>query len=517
MSFFEPDGFDPARFRSAPGITVRERSRMIVLGAVLLAVLGAGVAAWVASSRDGGGGAAPATPAAPAEALGPPGIPTPGAGPGGLQVVPLFPEEQAEVAQERLVELLASAGPVADGVAADDGAPFEALLEAVTQDHRLLNLSGEGFAVDPDLGPFLADPASHRGHLVRMSGELLSLERLPYAGPNPLVRELRRGVIRTASGALAGFTHGVASPHEPVAVEAGGGWVRVRGAFYKTWPVVEPSAPPEPVAAPHLVLTAAPVRDYPPVAHRDIDPAWIGQVLDAEPAEMVVRDEPPFFHLLNMLRTLGPQGFEEWCRTHPSRPGKPGWPPENFTNRARELLSDSSIHRFRPVSIQGYLRQPKFVYDLRPNPGNVEGLWLGFVVADDLVPVWVYRDRPFVAEGFREGTLVRVEGIYYKQVAYEPRGGGEMRRGPVVLASRLVALPRPGLRVDSNLLLVGAGSLGLLAAFMAIAILRARREDRESDTMWRARVAKRRVSRAKTAPGGAADDAPGEAAGGPPA
>jgi hypothetical protein len=488
-----------------PGVTAQERGKIVFLGVALLAVLGGLVAAAV-GARDGASETPPpAAPRAPEDGpLGPPGVPV-GPGEGEMQIVPLFPDEMAEVVQERLRERMATAGAVADGIAAEDGVAYEALLEAVTTDHRVLNLTGEGFAVDPDPATLLDQPERHRGDLVRYSGELLALERLPYSGPNPLVKEVRRGVLRTAAGRLVGFSHGVASPHEPVAVEAGDGWVRVRGAFYKQWPVADGAPGAAPVPAPHLLLTAAPVRDYPPVALREVDPRWAGDVKDSTGAEMVVRDEPPFFLLLNMLRTLGEKGFEEWVRAQPAAPGKEPWPPEDFTNRSHEFLKAPALHRFRPVTIKGYLKQPKFVYDMRPNQGNCEKLWLGFVVADDLVPVWVYRERSFLGDGMKEGSYVHVEGIFYKQVAYDPRGGGGMKRGPVVLASSVRPLPVRKLSVSSEVLYAGVAALAIMLALLGAVVVRARRDERSSAAMWRERVSKRQKQRQKASAG---DDAP---------
>lgn len=470
--------------RPPSGVSPEERGKVVLLGAAFLFCLGL-IAFLFVYSR---GKSAP--PEAPS--------PGPGPAPGAVEIetVPLFPEEDAEEIARVLLEDLSKMPPPAEGVAASDPEPFDYLVDQATLNARVLNLDPEGYDRDPPVERILEDPGAHRGRFVSAAGELLALDRVPYEGKVRQVQEVRRGLLRDAKGRLWTFSWPVANALEPDPVPPGAGWARVFGLLYKTWPAADPKEPARTVPTLHLVLSRRPQRDFPPVTVRDLDPAWLEQVRDATPAEMLRRDEEPLFHLLNLVKNLGPGGFEGWLRARQEAdPGLRLWPPEDFSGRTKELLEHPDLHRFRPVSYTGFLVKPMELAksEIPPNPGNVERVWFGVLVSHDFVPgVWIYSPRSLVDEGLGKRDHVRVEGLFYKRVAYEPAGGGPLSRAAVIVAARVVPVPIAPGGVAMEVLLVIAGVMVVLAGWLAFVILRYRREDRDTEARRRERLARRR-------------------------
>ena len=483
----------PTGVRSSPGVTPAERGRIVFLAVAGLVVLALGVSVYAylgtrPSAEPPGpapGGAPPAAPGAPVPPVAvPPEVE--------FKAEPLFPEEEASEVEDKVRTKLASIPGLVEGTAAEDPEPFEYLLGEVTKDFRVLNLQPDAFPEAPPVARVMEDPGAFRGRLFRVTGALVSLEKLPYAGPNELVKELRRGLVRTASGDLWTFTRAAASAHDPEEVIPGEGWVRVQGVFYKGWPVADPADPEKSVPSLHLVLQRAPRRDYPPVTVRDIEPAWLEQVKDGTPSEMRVRDEAPFYYLLNLVTALGPDGFEKWVRARKVPTGRP-WPPEDFSGRAQELLRAPALHRFQPISCTGYLKRPSWVYDLPPNPGNVKGLWVAFLIDDNFLPVWVYSTKPFDALGFKDGDRVRIEGLFVKRVAYEARAAGEYLQAPVIVAARVTANPAKPLSVEPRLLFVIVGVMSVLAILLVVALVQGRREEKSLERQRHEKLVAKRL------------------------
>lgn len=468
------------------GATPQEKGKLVLIGVAFLLVTGlmVGMVVLAGSSPEPAGGAPPpgGVDAAPTEIE--------------FRPVSLFPEEEAEEVEKGLRERMASFAGIVDGVPAEDPAPYAYLLDQVTANARVLNLQREGFDREADPAALLADPAAHRGKLLSVSGEILRLERLPWSGASTLVREIRRGVLRDGAGRLHSFSWPVANPLEPDPVAPGDGWAEIRGIYYKPWPVAVDGA--DPVPTPHLVLQRRPARDYPPVAIRDLDASWMEQVRDGTPAEMAVRDADPLFYLVNMARTLGPEGFEAWARERQAEaPGLRVYPPEDLTGRYAELLDRPEVWRFRTVSYTGFLVRPSEIMEVRPNPGNVERLWIGFLVDQDFAPaVWVYSHRSFLDMGLRNDDRVKVEGIFLKRVAYEPAGGPPMKRAGVIVAMRITPAPAGKASIALHVLLGIVAIMLLLAGGLAWAILQGRREDEAAARRRQETIARKRAARA---------------------
>jgi hypothetical protein len=487
---------DPARRPASPalpGISPKEKLTVFVMAASLLAVSGWLAYQWATSSP------AATTP----DGKAPRPLVTDGTGPGGAPApdiefapAPLFPEEEAREVELGLQEKLRHFRGISDGVLEFDEEPYRMLLEETVGNFRVVNLRPQGFEPMGPLLPYQEKPSEHRGRLLTVSGDLVSLDRIPMENTEGLVKEVRRGVIRTTAGEWVTFSWAVTNPLIPDEVRPGDGWARLQGVFLKGWntPVGESAAP---VFTAHLVLTSPPEKDYPPVTVTDIDSAWFGQVKDTTPAEAMVRDYPPFFLLLNMVERFGTDGFERWAKERQAtNPALPVWPPEDFTDRSRELMQNSVHQRFRTVSYTGYLKQPRWVYDLKPNPGNVKNLWLAFVVSSDFVPVWVYSPKSFVDLGFKDGERVHLQGFFLQRVTYLPRGGREMLQAPVLVMARLQHAPMSDSSVGWDIVYVVGGIALILAIALCAVLLQGRREDAVSVAR---RVAKAKERRERAA------------------
>jgi hypothetical protein len=474
----------PKRPRTTTGLAPEDRGRLILLGVGLLFCLAvaAGLYSYIRATS------------AP-----PPTAPPPGAGPGtgegpilDISPAPLFPEDEAEEIQKILLERMTTLAAVTDGVAAVDPEPYEFLVDQATLNARVMNLLPEGFDRRPDVARILADPGSHRARLFRVSGELLSLQRLPYEGKGRQVLEVRRGVLRDGMGRLFSFTWPVGNSLEPDAVEPGKGWVRVRGLFYKVWPVADPAAPGKEVPSLHLVLQRAPERDYPAVQVTDIDPAWMEEVHDGEPSEMLHFYDPPFYLILNMVAAQGPEGFEAWLKAkQEAAKGLRIWPPEDFTGRYKDFFARPEAYRFRPVRYTGFLVRPT-IETPPPNPGGLDRIYVGFLVDMDFAPaVWVFSPRSLVDQGFKVNDRIRVDGLFFKRVAYEPRGGGPLNQAAILIAGKVVAAPLER-TVDKTLLALAVAFSVLVAGGLAFSLLRTRKEDRLAEERRKERLAKKR-------------------------
>ncbi len=484
-----------------PTVSRREQFRLVALALVALAITLSLAWTW---GRGRAPAPAPATPATGVPGDG--GAPIPGS-PVDVTPVPLFPEEEAREVEAALMERLRTFHGIRDGEVADDPESWRFLVEEVTRNYRVINLRPEGFDAPGDLSALLADPAPARGRLLEVQGELVALDRGPGPEGDTLVREVRRGVLKDAAGNWYSFSRPVVNPLEPDAVDRAGAWLRIRGILYRSVPVPDPAAPTTLRPTLHLVLTESPLADYPPVTVREIAPEWYAAVRDATPAEAAVRDEPPFYLLLNLLANLGPEGFEAWGRAQQARvPDARWWPPEDFTSRAGDLMRASATQRFRPVAYTGVLKRPQWLYDLRPNPGNVERLWVGFLVSDDFLPVWVYSTRSFVDMGFKDGDRVRMDGLYYKRTVFLPKSGKETLQAPVLLLARMRAAPLPDTLVSRDVFLVMAAVTALMAFALVVTIVQGRRETRAEETRRRDK-ARRKREKAAAAGAAAATDA----------
>ncbi len=501
----------PRRPRTSPGVTPEERGKFVLLGVLFLACLGLlAFFSTMLSTRA----PAPAPEATVEKAL-PPGPSVE------FQAVPLFPEEEAEEIGKSLLEEFGRLPPVADGVAAADPEPFDFLLDKAVLDSRVLNLDTEGFDRQPDVEKVLADPGAHRGRFLCVSGAMLSLERVPYDGKVRQVQEIRRGTLRDGKGRLWTFSWPVASALEPDPVRPGEGWVRVHGLFFKTWPAADPADPGKTVPTFHLVLQRRPQKDYPEVVNRDIDPAWMEQVHDATTAEMLVRDEDPLFHFLNLMKNLGTGGFEGWLKAkQEADPGLKLWPPEDFTGRYRELLDRPDLHRFKPVRYTGLLAKPMEIArgTIRPNPGNIDRVYFGVVVEMDWAPaIWIYSPRSLADQGFKSNDRIRVDGIFLKRVAYEREGDRKLNQAAVIVAGKVYPAPVPEFGVGRDLLLVVFGLMVILLGGLAYFLAHGRKEEREAADRRKERLGRKRVEAGGAAAGpGAEPPAGGQAgAGGP--
>ncbi|HEU4394484.1 MAG TPA: hypothetical protein VFS92_02900 [Planctomycetota bacterium] len=473
-----------------------DRGRMVVLGVALLFVVGVLVGAF--SVLRGAGGAR-----APSAGVTPPGTPPAGTPlPIEVTAVPLFPEEEGLEIGKAIREKLAGFS-ILDGIAAPDAGPYETLLRSATLDARVLNLQPDGYERDPARARMEEDPASFRGDPISAAGELLSLERIPWEGREDPFREIRRGTLRDGKGRLYTFSWPVASPAEEDPVQPGG-WVRVLGLLYKTWPVEDAAKPGAKETSLHLVLPRRPQRAYPPLVVKDVDPTWMGQIRDSTPAEMTNFDEDPLFYLLNMTRNLGGAGWEGWLKAkqEAAPEGTRIWPPEDFTGRFRELLDRPDEHRLRPIRYTAFLAKPLEVPPewVRPNPGNVERLWIGYLVDRDFVPaVWAVAPRSFVDQGLKVDDYISVEGFFYKRVAYQPRGSENfpdieprMMQAAVIVAGRITKLDLPEQSISSDVLMVILGLSVLLAVGLLWAVFQGGREEARSLERRKEKSAKRR-------------------------
>ena len=477
--------------RTSTGMTPEERGKFVLLGIGLLFCLGA-IAAFYAYARSGG-----AVPKEPA------GGPEPPPGPiVEFKAEPLFPEEEAPELEKILLERMQEHPGTTHGVPATDAGPFDFLVDQATLNARVLNLLPEAFDRDPDVAKILEDPGARQGKLIAVSGEILRLQRVPWEGKGRQVQEVRRGLLRDAKGRLFTFSWPVGNALEPDAVAPGDGWVKVQGLFYKVWPEEDPAAPGKTVPTLHLVLQRPPVRDYPVLEVRDIDPALMEQVHDGDATDMLTTDPDPFYYLLNFVRTLGPEGIEDWLKARQAAsPGLRLHPPEDFAGRYRELLGKPDLYRFRPVRYTGFLLRPT-VETVRPNPGNMEKVWAGFIVDADFAPsVWVFSPRSLVGQGFRHEDRVRVDGFFYKRRAYQPRGGGPLKQAAVIIASRIVPAPLPESAFGRGLILAVAGLMAILVGGLVLLIAAGRKEDRIA--VERRREMHERRRRAGAAEGGA--------------
>jgi hypothetical protein len=500
---------------AAAGTSPEDRGKIILMGVGLLFCI-ALMTGLYAYTRSGRGTAAP-TPAPADPTLVDPTLVKPTELE--IGVVPLFPEEQAEEIEKDLLDRFGKLGRILDGVPAPDGEPFDFLVDMATHDARILNLLPEGFDRNPDTARMVHDPGAHRGKLLAVSGELLSLERRPWDGKVPQVEEIRRGVLRDAKGRLFSFSWPVANHLEPDAVEAGKGWVGVRGLFYKMWPVPDPADPGKTAPSFHLVLQAPPVLSYPDLVVKDIDPAWMNKVHDSGVQEMMKYDDEPLYYLLNLLGHLGPEGFEGWLKAkQEAAPGAKIHPPEDFTGRYRELLANPDLLRFRPVRYTGFLLRPtQLEREIPPNPGNVGRMWVGYLVDVDFAPaVWVYSPRSFTEQGFKSEDRIRVDGIYMKRVAYQAAGKGPLKQAALIVAGKMVPAPT-GKVFAQDLLLVVVALMVVVAGGLGFMLFRSRKEERLEAERRKSRLLKRQAAAAAAAPGAAPppvpDGSPGTPAG----
>jgi len=497
-SLSPPDDPSPRGLRPGDGVSKSERGKIVLLGVALLFVAAVLVTATSALRVPGTPppGADAATPEPPGSGTTMPPIE--------VAAVPLFPEEEGLEIGKSIRERLGEAS-ILDDVPAPDAGPYETLLRAATLDARVLNLQPEGYEPDPPYARMVEDPAAFRGDPISASGELLSLERVPLGGKDDPFVEVRRGTLRDAAGRLFTWSWPVASAAEEDPVVPGGGWVRVFGLLYKRWPVEDPAKPGARDPSLHLVLPRRPQRAYPPLVVRDVDPAWMGMVRDGTAAEMTNFDEDPLFYLLNLVKNLGPDGWEGWLKAkQESAPGARLWPPEDFTGRFRELLDNPDAHRLRPVKYTAFLAKPVEVPPewVRPNPGGVDRFWIGYLVDRDFVPaVWAVAPRSLAAAELKSNDLVTVEGFFLKRVAYVPRGteadrGREARmmQAAVVVAGRITRRELPSRSVGTDVLIVIGGLSVLVAVALGWAILQAGREDARQAQRKREKALRRRAA-----------------------
>ena len=500
-----PESSSPGGRPRNAGVSKTERGRMIMLGVAMLFVAGVLVGSF-SVLRGSGGKTAPSADGTLPDALPPGTLP-----PIEVTAVPLFPEEEGLEIGKAIREKLAGFS-ILDGIAAPDAGPYETLLRAASLDARVLNLQPEGYERDPARARMEEDPASFRGDPICAEGELLSLERVPWEGKEDPFREIRRGTLRDAKGRLFTFSWPVASPAEEDPVPAGGGWVRVLGLLYKTWPVEDAAKPGAKETSLHLVLPRRPQRAFPPLAVRDIDPTWMGMIRDSTPAEMTNFDEDPLFYLLNFAKTVGPNGWEGWLKAkqEASPPGTKIWPPEDFTGRFRELLDRPDQYRLRPVKYTAFLAKslearPEWI---RPNPGNVERLWIGYLVDRDFVPaVHVISPRSFLEQGLKVDDFVTVEGFFMKRHAYQPKGSESfpdieprMMQAAIIVATRITERELPEQNVSADVLLVILGLSVLLAGGLLWAVFQGGREEKRSLERRKEKSAKRRAAAATGGP-----------------
>jgi hypothetical protein len=481
---------DPAGLPRTPGISSEERARFVIMGVLFLTVLGGIIGSYAyLNSRKPSASIPVAAPDAP---------PVPGElPPMEVTAVPLFPEEQRGEIEKSFAEQASSFAGILDGVAAPEPGPYDFLVDKATLDTRVLNLLPEGYDPEPPVEKVLADPGAFRGRMYRVTGELLSLEKTPYAGECKQVQEVRTGVVRDGKGRLWSFTWPLANSLEPDPVQPGKGWVRLHGLFYKTWPVADPAKGGTEAPSLHLVLARRIMVDYPEVHHRDIDPAWMAEVHDTKPEEMLSFDDDSFFRLLNLSKTLGPEGFEGWLKQKQAEtPDAKFWPPEDMTGRYKELLARPDLWRFRPISCTAFLAKPSEVgrAAIRPNPGNVERLWIGFLTGTDFAPgIWVCAPRSFVDQGIKSEDQVRVEGIFYKRHAFRPANGKNLMQCAIVVAGRIVKVPISEKHVEMDVLLGIVALLTVLAASLAFLILQGRKEARATEARRVQRLSKMKV------------------------
>jgi hypothetical protein len=232
--------------------------------------------------------------------------------------------------------------------------------------------------------------------------------------------------------------------------------------------------------------------DYPPVVVKDVDPAWMEDVHDADAGEMLKRDDPPVYYLLNLVKNLGEEGYEAWLKEkEKASPGLKHWPPEDFTGRFKELLARPDAYRFRPIRYSGFLVRPT-VAPVAPNPGNLDRVWLGYIVDMDFVPaVWVLSPRSFVDHGFKDEDRIRVDGIFFKRIAFQPQGGGPLSQAAVIVAGKMVVVPM-GREFGADLLMVVLGLSVIVAGGLFYFAVRSRKDDRAAEERRQARLARRR-------------------------
>ncbi|MHC4922848.1 MAG: hypothetical protein ACYTG4_02060 [Planctomycetota bacterium] len=496
------------------GVTPAERGKIIVLAVAFLVVLAFGAFLVLSESALLGGadesGASSVAPDAPDvnSGGGPPTVDSKEP-----RIVPLFPEDEADMVRQTIRDGLEKLPAIVDGASAEDPEPFEFLVGQVAGNFRVINLKGKVFEVLKGTADIREDPGAHRGRLIRVTGRLLSIERLPYEGKHKIVKELRRGVVRAADGTLYTFTEPVGSAFGATAEVPADGWVRLHGLFYKTWRVDKAPDGGDGGMSLHLVLKSPPVRDYEPREVKTIEAEWMSWVKDKTPAEMNQWDRDPLYLLMNMARTLGPEGFDAWLKARQAEfPDQKFDPPEDFANRSRELLDAPDLHRFRPVTYTGFLARPSRLPLQKPNAGHIEDVYLGFLVTDDYIPVWVFSHRGFTEQGFQDEDRLRMRGFFYMRTSFKPRGGGEMLMAPVFVAVDFEKLPPrqiEGIGMDLMITIIAlmTGLLGLLG----FAFWQGRKETAAAEERRLKQVERRRKARREGSPDGEDDSGTGEA------
>jgi hypothetical protein len=104
-----------------------------------------------------------------------------------------------------------------------------------------------------------------------------------------------------------------------------------------------------------------------------------------------------------------------------------------------------------------------------------------------------------------------VDGFFLKRVAYEPAGGGPMKRAAVVVATRILPAPLPTDNVGMSVLVAIASFMGLLTLGLVYTVLRGRKEAEETEQRRLDRIARRRREQGTPAivvPGGTGPSEP---------
>ncbi len=399
----------------------------------------------------------------------------------------LLPEEASRELQE---ELFAFARDAARGVIADDAPATDLewtrfLLEASLR-NRLARLPARVFPRIENIPNAREDPASVRGSLAAIWGRVDSYEEVDVEHPSGLRIGWR---VRITDAAGAPWI--VTTLHEPREEVTEGRWVKAYGVFTKLWPD-EDGGPML-----HVRLTRSLVPSYAPVTHRQPRLEWLEQVRDGKPEESEGFEAEPFYGMLNFVRQLGPEGYIELRDTE-------NLPVADLTGTqgSTPLWQNPDRWRFQLVRLRLAPVHDHFAMDryIQENPGNIDALYRGMLVDDQVHPVQFFSPFPQDAFDFGNARMVEVEGFFFKR-RHVTGTNGKSYWLPVIIGTSVIATDAGPYETGTSLNLV----LGLLAlgsvVMLGLLIMSWRKGKRREDEVRR-RSEERRMKR------GWADQAP---------
>lgn len=323
----------------------------------------------------------------------------------------------------------------------------------------------------------LNEPGPFRGTTVRVWGmveELTTSELTLASGARPVWR------ARLVDGSGVSWTvTGFQPPPDDVKI---GSWVKGYGVFTKLWPVEGSTA-----RALHVLLSRPLVPSFEPVQHREPLTEWAASIIDGNSSEPRARDleERPLYGMLNYVRTLGPQGYEELRDTDAI--------PIQDLETTLPLVKNPDKYRFQAVRVRMAFEPGRFATDgnIPENPGNIGAVYQGHLL--DGQSRVVYFVSPFPKAAFDLGTARQadVEGFFLKRMWTQPASNKKPYWMPVLIGTAMTPV-----HVESNsiplpviMAILGIGSVIVFVFFLWM-LYRGRQQREAFKERWEERQRK---------------------------